>query len=29
MADTIRGSVTKVIDDATFDMKVTQHGNNN
>ena len=29
MADTIRGAVTNVIDDATFDMKVTQHGINN
>lgn len=29
MSDTIRGAVTKVIDDTTFDMKVTQLGNNN
>ena len=29
MDDTIRGSVTNVIDDATFEMKVTQLGINN
>lgn len=29
MADTIRGPVTNVIDGDTFDMKVTQLGNNN
>lgn len=29
MADTIRGPVTNVIDGDTFDMKVTQFGNNN